>query len=143
MQIKDIMTHGLEAVDAADVLTQVAEKMKVFDIGMLPVFEGDTLVGVITDRDIVVRAIAAGQDPKSTRVHDVMTSAVIHCLEDQEIQDAIGIMEENQVHRLIVLDRNRQPVGVVSLGDLAVHVSDDALVGRCIRQISEPLHVSR
>ncbi|NLE30320.1 MAG: CBS domain-containing protein [Phycisphaerae bacterium] len=143
MQIKDIMTHGMEAIETESTLVQAAEKMKVFDIGMLPVFEGDNLVGVVTDRDIVVRALAAGQDPRSTRVHDVMTSAVIHCLEDQDIEEAIQIMEENQVRRLIVLDRNRQPVGIVSLGDLAVHVGEDCLVGECVRQVSEPSHVSR
>lgn len=143
MQIKDVMTHGMEGIDASSTLIQAAEKMKVFDVGFLPVFEGDNLVGVITDRDIVVRGVAEGQDSRSTRVHDVMTSAIIHCLEDQDIQDAISIMEENQIRRLIVLDRNRQPVGVVSLGDLAVHTGNDCLVGECTRQVSEPSHVGR
>jgi CBS domain-containing protein len=143
MQIKDIMTRGLESIAADCTIREAAEKMRNFDIGLLPVMDEDMMVGVVTDRDIVIRSIAMGQDPNSTQVHDVMTSSVIHCLEDQDVDEAARIMEENQVRRLVVLDQSRQPVGVVSLGDIAVHVENLSLCGEALRQVSEPAHILR
>jgi CBS domain-containing protein len=143
MQIKDIMTRGLEVISADSTVQEAAEKMKNFDIGMLPVMDGDELVGVITDRDIVVRSIAMGQDADATQVHDVMTSSVIHCLEDQTVDEAARIMEEHQIRRLVVFDQNRQPVGVVSMGDLAVHVDNLSMCGEALRLVSEPAHIIR
>jgi CBS domain-containing protein len=143
MQIRDIMTQSPETIRADSTVQQAAEKMRNFDIGFLPVMDEDMIVGVITDRDIVVRCIALGQDANAVAVSDVMTSAAIHCTDDQDIEEALTIMEENQIRRLVVLDENRQPVGVVSLGDIAAHADDLSLCGKALQQISEPAHILR
>ncbi len=142
MQIKEIMTHTVETISADSSVKEAAEKMKNLDVGFLPVIDGDQLVGVITDRDITIRLVALGLDPKTTRVRDEMTTAVIYCFEDQDITEAAKIMEDNQIRRLLVLNHNRQPVGVFSVGDLAIHGVSEVLCD-VLRQVSEPAHVHR
>ncbi len=143
MQIRDIMTRDIEAISAEATIKDAAQKMKVFDIGILPVVDDDQLVGMVTDRDIVVRVVAEGHDPNSARIRDAMTPNVIYCFEDQEVQDAVRIMEDNQVRRLMVLNRNKQPVGILSTGDISVLSDDERLSGELLKQVSEPVHVHR
>src|SRR5215510_9128583 len=102
MKVKDVMTRGAECVGPDDTLQEAARKMKNLDVGPLPVCDNDRLVGMVTDRDIAVRAVAEGQDPRTARVKDILTPDVIYCFEDQDVQDAAGLMKENQVRRLVV-----------------------------------------
>jgi CBS domain-containing protein len=117
--------------------------MKELEVGVLPVRENDRIVGMITDRDITVRATADGAAPAAVCVGDVMTPDVIYCFEDQEAEEAARLMKENQVRRLAVLNRDKQIVGIVSLGDLAVESGDERLAGHTLEAISEPNRPNR
>ena len=138
MQLKDIMTPGVEVIAPEASIYEAAEKMSHLDIGPLPVCEGERLVGMLTDRDITVRAVAAGRDPRMTHVRDIMTLDVVYGFEDQEVQDAVRLMEQYQIRRLPVLNRSKQLVGMVALGDLAVHARTRPVAAEVLEQVSEP-----
>jgi CBS domain-containing protein len=138
MLVRDVMTKGAECVRPTDSLQEAASKMKTLDVGPLPVCEGDHLVGMITDRDITVRATAEALPPGLGRVRDVMTPGVVSCFEDQDVQEAARLMQEHQVRRLVVLNRDRRLAGIVSLGDLAVETGDEKLAGETLERVSEP-----
>jgi CBS domain-containing protein len=121
MQLKEIMTPGVEDISPEATLREAAEKMRHLDIGPLPVCDGDRLVGLLTDRDITVRAVAEGRDPATTRVREVMTPEVVYGYDNQDSRDAARLMEQYQIRRLPVLNHAKRLVGMVSLGDLAVH----------------------
>lgn len=137
MQLKDIMTPGVEVIAPEASIYEAAEKMSHLDIGPLPVCDGEHLVGMLTDRDITVRAVA-GRDPLTTLVRDVMTPDVVYGCEDQEVEDAARLMEQYQIRRLLVLNRNKQLVGMVALGDLAVHAGTQPVTAEVLAQVSEP-----
>ncbi|HYM80620.1 MAG TPA: CBS domain-containing protein [Candidatus Limnocylindria bacterium] len=137
------MTGDVECLAPDSTLQEAARKMKDLDVGSLPICDRDRLSGVLTDRDIVIRSVAAGQDPKSTQVRNVMTPEVIYCFEDQGVEDAARIMEEKQVRRLMVLNREKRLVGIVSLADLAVDAGDDVLSGEALEAISAPAQPKR
>ena len=138
MKLKDILTKDPEVINPDAMICEAARKMKDCDIGMLPVCDGDRLVGAITDRDLAVRAIAEGRDPLSTKVRDVMTPGICYGFEDEDLEDVARRMEEKQIRRLAVLNRDKRLVGVVSLGDLAVrskgeqHLAEEVL--ECVSQ---------
>ncbi|HUW19163.1 MAG TPA: CBS domain-containing protein [Sedimentisphaerales bacterium] len=138
MQVTEIMTRGIEMIDADASLTEAAKKMRSLNVGALPVSKGDSLIGMITDRDITVRVIAEGRDPKTTHVRDAMTPEVCHCRDDEDVYEAARMMEERSIHRLLVLDRNDKPVGFVSLADFAVKTRDEHLAWEVLERISEP-----
>ena len=138
MQLKDVMTPGVEVIAPEASIYEAAEKMSHLDVGPLPVCDGERLVGMLTDRDITVRAVAAGRDPRMTQVRDVMTPDVVYGFEDQDVQDAVRLMEQYQIRRLPVLNRSKRLVGIVSLGDLAVHPGNQPLAGEVLEQVSEP-----
>jgi CBS domain-containing protein len=138
MQICDIMTPNVETVRPDDTLQEVALRMRELEVGLLPVASDDHIVGVVTDRDMVVRAIARGLGAPSTPVCEVMTPEVVCCFEEDDAEEAARLMEECQVRRLIVFDRNLRLSGVVSLGDLAAETGDPYRVGRILHDISEP-----
>jgi CBS domain-containing protein len=138
MQVKDIMTRDVQVIDPDATLAQGASQMRTFDVGSLPVCKEGRLVGMITDRDIAVRSIAAGDDPNAVKVRDVMTPEMVTCSEDQDITEAASKMEANQIRRLVVLNGERQLVGIVSLGDLSVRTGDKELSGEVLEQVSEP-----
>jgi CBS domain-containing protein len=138
MRISEIMTSDFEMIDSTASLTEAARKMKSLNIGFLPVQEGTMLIGVLTDRDIVVRGLAEGQDPDSAQVKDIISSNIVYCYDDDSIEDAARLMEEHQVRRLVVTDHDRTPVGIVSLGDIAVKSGEERLSGEALEQISEP-----
>lgn len=137
MRAKEVMTPGVEVIDSGSTLHEAAAKMKARDIGPLPVCDNGRLVGVLTDRDITVRATAEGEDPTVIRVRDVMTPEVVYCFEDDLVSEAARVMQEKQVRRLVVLDRDRRLVGIVSLGDLAVETGDEELAGQTLGEVSE------
>jgi len=112
--------------------------MKALDVGMLPVCENDRLSGTITDRDIVIRVIAAGLNPGTVTVREAMTREMIYCFDDEDVAEAAHLMEHKQVRRLPVMNRDKRLVGIVSLGDLAVRTHRERLVGEVLEGISEP-----
>jgi CBS domain-containing protein len=138
MKVKDLMTRSVECTRPDASLREAAEKMKALDVGPLPVCENDRLVGMLTDRDITVRATAEGVPPGLGQVRDVMTQEVIYCFDDQDVNEAARLMEQNQVRRLVVLNRDKRLVGIVSLGDLAVKAGDERLSSEALEQVSEP-----
>lgn len=117
-KISEVMTRDAKLVDPNDTIQDAAKLMKQCDCGVLPVGDGDRLVGMITDRDIAVRCIADGKGPNS-KVRDAMSQEVKYCFEDEDISHVCANMSEIQVRRLPVLDRNKRLVGIVSLSDLA------------------------
>src|ERR687894_2248246 len=139
MQLKDIMTPKPDCVRPDDTLQEAARKMRDLDVGPLPVCgDDDRLAGMITDRDITVRAVAEGKDPTTTPVREAMTEEIIYCFEDQDAQEAARTMQERQVRRLVVLNRDKRLVGIVSLGDLATESGDKLKTGEVLQDVSEP-----
>ena len=122
VKIKHIMTPNVVVVSPSDTLQIAAKKMREQDIGFLPVCDGERLVGTLSDRDIAVRAVAAGFDPRSTEIREFATPHTVWCFEDEDVAEAARKMQDKQVRRLIVLQRDdKRLVGVVSLGDLAAN----------------------
>ena len=138
MQLKEIMSRDVEVVRPDSTIQEAAEKMRALDVGPLPVCDGNRLVGMITDRDITVRATAEGAEPFSTRVGDVMTAETVFAFEDDDIEQAAQMMRDKQVRRLAVLNRDKQLVGIVALGDLAVDTGDDRKSGAVLKDVSRP-----
>jgi CBS domain-containing protein len=138
MQLKDVMTPAVEVIAPEASIYEAAEKMRHLDIGPLPVCDGERLVGMLTDRDITVRAVAAGRDPRMTHVRDIMTPDVVYGFEDQDVEDAARLMAQYQIRRLPVLTRSQQLVGMVALGDLAVHAGTRPVAAEVLEQVSEP-----
>lgn len=116
VHIKDIMTRSVEVTYRDSTLLDAADRMRALNVGTLPVCTGDHVVGMITDRDITVRAIADGWDPWTTKVVEAMTPEVVFCFEDQNVSEAADLMKQKQVRRLVVFDRRHRLVGIVSLG---------------------------
>lgn len=119
MLIKECMSKKVIIGSPTMKLQEVAQKMRDGDFGILPIAENDRLVGMITDRDIVIRAVADGKDPKQTQAGDVMSKSVLYCYEDQSIEDVLKNLGDKQIRRLPVLSRQKRLVGILSLGDLA------------------------
>jgi len=139
MQLKDIMTSNPECVRPGATLQEAARKMRDLDVGPLPVCgDDDRLAGMITDRDIAVRAVAEGKDPKTTTVREAMTEEVVYGFEDQDVGDAARVMEQKQIRRLVVLNRDKRMVGIVSLGDVATECGDRQKAGEILQEVSEP-----
>ncbi len=136
MLVSEIMTHDVEFVMPDDTLEEAATKMKNFDVGPLPVCEHEGVVGMVTDRDITIRAVSLGKDPKTTLVRDVMSQDVICCYLDQDIEVAAHLMQSQQIRRVLVVDRDKRLVGIVSLGDLAVVSETPARAGEILQEVS-------
>ena len=138
MKLSEIMTRDVVVMQPDDSLQSAAKKMRERNIGFLPVCDGEELLGVISDRDITIRALADGMDVNIMLGRDLMTVPAIYCFDDQDVDEAAKIMEENQIRRLVVLSRDdKRLVGVVSLGDLARHESADRS-GQVLQKVSEP-----
>jgi len=119
MKILEIMTRDPELIDPTASIRDAAQRMKNEDIGALPVGENDRLIGMVTDRDIALRAVAEDRSPRSTSVRDVMSEKIFYCFEDDDVEDAARCMAENQVRRLPILNRDKRLTGIVSLADIA------------------------
>lgn len=139
MKIQDVMTDDVDLIEANTTLAQAARLMRDDDIGVLPIAENDRLIGMITDRDIVLRAVAEGKDPSATPVREAMSKAVLYCFDDQSTEEVAANMGRNQVRRLPVLNRDKRLVGIVSLGDLSIGGAAGE-AGEALEQISEPAH---
>lgn len=138
MKLSEIMTRDVVVIQPDDSLQSAAKKMRDLNIGFLPVCDGDDLLGVISDRDITVRALADGMDVAIMLGRDLMTTPAIYCFDDQDASEAAKIMEENQIRRLVVLSReDKKIVGVISLGDIARNETNN-LSGQVLQKVSEP-----
>ena len=135
MQVKDIMTRDIDFVTNENTLQEAAEKMLRQDVGELPVVVGSEAVGIITDRDIAVRGVAHGLDPKAATVVDAMTEGVIACQENDDIEKVARSMGNHKIRRMPVMDANGKMNGVVSLADLSQKL-DSAVMGEVLSQIS-------
>lgn len=125
MKLSEIMSRNLQVVDPDCTLQEAAEMMRDLDIGGLPVCAGQRIEGFLTDRDIVVRALAEGKDPNSCTVSEVMSPHITWCYEDDTTKNAGKLMRDKRIRRLLVLNRDKKLVGIVSLGDLAVETEED------------------
>jgi CBS domain-containing protein len=143
MQLREVMTRNVETVRPDASLEEAARKMDDLNVGPLPVCDGDRLVGLVTDRDITVRATAAGKDPRSTPIREAMSQDLVYCYEDQDVQDAAQLMQDKQIRRVPVLNRQQRMVGIVSLGDIAAEGRDDRMSGETLGRVSEPSNPDR
>ncbi|GGI81779.1 CBS domain-containing protein [Legionella impletisoli] len=137
MQIKDIMTPNPRFLLTTATLSEAAKKMRELDTGFIPVGDQSTnkLVGTITDRDIVIEAVANKKD-LDTPLKDIMHKGVCYCYETDDVKEATKCMKDKQIRRLIVLDKDKNLTGIVSLGDIALHCQDE-LTGDTLEEISK------
>jgi CBS domain-containing protein len=141
MKVKDVMTRDIEHVEASDTIQDAAMKMRKLNVGFMPVWSDGAVVGVLTDRDLAVRAVAEGRD-SGALVEEVATAGPITCDQEIDVVLAARKMMDAQVRRLLVTDGDGLPVGVVSLGDLAVTMDMDH-AGEVLKAISEPSEPAR
>jgi len=133
--IRDIMTRGVAVIQSDATLQDAAKQMERLNVGSLPVCHGDTLVGMVTDRDITVRGVATGMAPQYMQVHEVMTQDVHWCHENDSVEHVMDLMGDAQIRRLAVLDADRKIAGIVALADLATRQSHHT--DMTLREISE------
>lgn len=138
MDVKHVMTRRAVVIAPEDTIARAAQKMRDFNIGMLPVCAADRLVGVVTDRDITVRATASLRDPARTTVRDVMTPQVFYCFEEQAIDEAAELMEQRAIRRLLVLDTDMRLIGVLSVDDVARAVGATRVAGEIVEHAAAP-----
>jgi CBS domain-containing protein len=136
------MTREPEVISPEATLQRAAAMMRDLDVGSLPVVDGDRVAGVLTDRDIAVRAVAEGKDARTTRAREAMSQQLICCFEDQDVCEAARLMRDNQVRRLPVLNQDDLLVGVVALADLAIHGPKEE-VAAALAGVSEPAEPHR
>jgi CBS domain-containing protein len=137
MKVHEIMTAHARCVGPENTLVEAAGLMRELDVGALPVCEEDRLAGMVTDRDITLRGVARGRDPNTTPIRDVMSPGIVYVFADQEVEEVARIMEQRQIRRVPVLNREKRLVGIVSLGDIAIS-SNPAFSGIALRDVSEP-----
>lgn len=142
-KLKDIMTPHVDVIAPNAIAEEAATQMKDLNVGAIPVCDGEKLVGMITDRDLVVRVMAERRDPKTTRVTEAMSSDILFCYEDDDIEKASRVMAQHQIRRLPILSTEKKLVGIVSLGDLAVHGTDAHTSGDILEQVSSPAQPRR
>lgn len=137
MFVKDIMTYGVEVIPSHSKILEAAQKMRELNVGVIPVSEDNHIVGLLTDRDIIIRAIAQQMEPSKVEVNECMTKNVYSCNQDMNVEDAAKIMEEKQVRRLLVKNEKGDVTGLISLGDIAVF-ENRGLSGEILKEVSEP-----
>ncbi len=136
MKVSKIMTRDVRLLSPNNTIREAASLMAEIDAGALPVGEDDRLVGMVTDRDIVIRGIAQGRTPES-KIADVMSKEMLYCFDTDEIDDVARSMGKAQVRRLPVVNKDKRLVGIVSLGDLA-NKDDPATIGHTVTRVSTP-----
>ena len=135
MKVKELMHQGVTWVEPDTLVSTVAEKMRDEDIGAVPVGENDRLIGMVTDRDIAVRAFANGHDVAKLTARDVMSKGMIFCRDTEEVDDAVRIMEQKKVRRLPVINEDKRMVGMLSIGDISAG-APQSLSGEVIKAVS-------
>jgi CBS domain-containing protein len=141
-QVADVMTRNVRTVSPQDSIQHAAQCMDELNVGVVPVCDGSRLLGMVTDRDIAVRGVAAGKMGDAS-VTEVMSEHVRWCFEDQDIDEVMDEMRDAQIRRLPVVDRDKKLVGIVSLGDLADRGADEMRVGETLKDISTPSEPDR
>lgn len=136
MKVKDVMHKGVSWVQPDASLNAIAKIMKTEDIGAVPVGENDKLVGMVTDRDIICRGLGNGKKPEKLTARDVMTKGITYCRANEEVDDAIRIMESKQIRRLPVIDKDKRMVGMLSIGDIS-HSLSQQMTGEVMRAVSD------
>ena len=136
-KLSEVMSTDVQTISPDATIEEAAQEMRDGDFGVVPVVEDEELVGVITDRDIAIRAVAEGRD-SSTPVREVMSEGVVWASEDDTVEDAARIMSDHQIRRLPIVDSEQHLVGIVSLGDFAVESSDIEPVVEALSDISRP-----
>jgi CBS domain-containing protein len=142
-RLGEIMTRNVQVARPTSTLFEAASMMRQLDTGFLPVCDGRRLQGVLTDRDIVVRSVADSRDPQLASVSDAMSQELVYAYEDDSVERGAELMRQHQIRRLPIVDRQKNLVGVVSLGDLAVDTGRDRLSGATLEDISKPARPSR
>src|SRR5262245_18534630 len=137
MKVRQIMSHNVVCVEPTLPIAKVAQKMRELDVGFLPICENDRLIGTITDRDITIRSVAQGLDPRLIHIREIMSQSVFYCFDDEDVEQAGKAMQENEVRRILVLDRQKRLVGVVSIGDIARTTGESGLAGETLGEIAE------
>lgn len=137
MKVKDIMTKSVAYINPASTVVEAAQLMQKHNVGSIPVCDQSGVIGIVTDRDIVVRNVAHGNSPQSTKVQDVMTSSVNTVTPDMDIRDVSKMMAGSQIRRVPVVENNRL-VGIVALGDVATGAKYDTEVADALAEISSP-----
>jgi CBS domain-containing protein len=135
MKVKNMMHRGVQFVEPGTKIAAIAAKMQQHDIGAIPICDNGKPIGMVTDRDIAIRALANGKDAAKLTAKDVMTSKVIYCRDSAEAEDAVRIMEAKQIRRLPVLDDTGELVGMLSLGDIS-HAMTQNLTGEVAKAVS-------
>ena len=120
-KLRDIMTRDVEMITSKATVQEAAKKMQDLNVGALPVFDGDNLTGMLTDRDLVMRVLAEGRNPKTVTVSEAISKDVVFCFEDDGVDKASQLMAQHQIRRLPVMSSTKRLVGIVTLGDVAVH----------------------
>ena len=136
MKVKEAMCNDVQLIGPDQTIRDAARRMVEIDAGALPVAENDRLVGMITDRDIAVRAVALGKSP-DTKVRDIMSGEVLYCFDDEDLTHVSRNMSDMKVRRLPVVNRDKRLVGVISVGDIARN-EQPTTVGRMVSKVSEP-----
>jgi len=142
-QLKEIMTPSVEVVSPNATAADVARKMLDLDVGAIPVCDGEKLLGMVTDRDLVLRVMAVNRDPVQARVSEAMTKGLVYSFEDEDAEVAADLMAKEQIRRLPVLSREKRLVGIVSLGDLVVDGLDSQTSGAVLHDVSDPSRSQR
>jgi FOG: CBS domain len=133
------MTTPVELVDPTISLAEAAQTMRDDDVGALPIGENDRLVGMLTDRDIVIRCVAVGVDPNIATARDAMSSGILYCFDDQPVEEAAEMMSEHQIRRLPVVNRDKRLVGILSLGDVWSR-GTPKIAEEMLEDIAKPVH---
>ena len=136
-KVRDVMTERPRCVTPETPLSEAAQLMETEDVGALPVLDGEQLAGMVTDRDIVIRAVAKGKDPRGMPVREISTRDVVAVGSEEDLSEALKLMASHQVRRLPVVDDENRLVGVLSQADVAMEAKEKA-VGEMVEEISKP-----
>lgn len=136
-KVKEIMTQTVTVIGPTESICEAARQMRTLDVGLLPVCDGDKIQGMISDRDITIRAVADRKSPEATAVEEIMTREPVFVYEDQDILEAARLMELKQIRRILVLDHNKKLAGILSLGDISLEEKNKELSGEILKEVSE------
>src|SRR5262245_55330216 len=137
MKIQELMSRNVQCIEPTTPIAKAAEKMRELDIGFLAICDNDRLVGTITDRDITIRSVAQGRDPRLAPVEEIMTPSAFYCFEDDDVDHVAKYMQEKEVRRMLILTRQKRLVGVVSIGDITKAVGEEKLTSETLGEIAE------
>lgn len=136
----DVMTKDPVCATPQDWVVDVAKQMQAEDIGPIPIVDDlkkNQLVGIVTDRDLAIKVVAAGRDPNKTKVADVMTDKVVTCHADDPVEKAVAAMSEHQLRRIPVVDENRRILGIIAQADVATRLKEPETTGEMVKEISQ------